>query len=366
MLTQASRALFSPAPGTIYLDAATYGLPPRPTVEALERALDDWQSGRAEWLDDWDRVGEDCRALFATLIGAQPETIALVPTVSAGIGLIAASLESSDEILVPEEEFTSVLFPFLVAEQAWGATVREVPLARLADAVTPGTKLVAFSLTRSQDGQTAPLSEICRAARANGSQLLVDATHSVPFVPIQDHLADIDYLICHGYKHLLCPRGVGFLYVRPDRWDEIVPWFAGWRASAPRYGRSFGGPLTLAPDAARFDLSLAWHAWVGAKASLELLVGWQRDGTLAGVRNLSARLAHALDLTAPVSSIVCVPTSDAAVAAETLAAEGIRCAARASYLRFSPHVYNTPEEIDRAASVMKRLLNQQQTYAAGA
>lgn len=353
MVTNGIRDLFAPAPGTVYLDAATYGLPPRPTVEALERALRDWQSGRAEWMTDWDRVGEDCRALFATLIGAEAATIALIPTVSVGVGLIAASLEPGDEILVPAEEFTSVLFPFLVAEHAKGAMVREVPLARLPDAITAETRLVAFSLTRSQDGETAPLAAICRAAREKGARVLVDATHAIPFVPVADHLAGIDYLICHGYKHLLCPRGVGFLYVRQDRWEAIAPWFAGWRARAPLYGRSFGGPLTLAPDAARFDVSLAWHAWVGAKASLGLVASWQRDGALQTVLDLSARLAGQLGLPPPVSSIVCFPTPKAKRAAGALDAAGIRCAAREHFLRFSPHVYNTAEDIDRAATVLR-------------
>lgn len=354
-MTPAIRDLFAPAPGTIYLDAATYGLPPRPTIDALQRALNDWQSGAAEWQEDWDRVGEDCRALFATLIGATPETIALIPTVSAGVGLVAASVEPNSEILVPAEEFTSVLFPFLVAEQARHAIVRQVPLADLASAITPATRLVAFSLTRSQDGQTAPLAEICAAARDKGARLLVDATHSIPFVPVAPYLDDIDFLICHGYKHLLCPRGVAFMYLRQDRWDEVAPWFAGWRAGAPLYGRSFGGPLTLAPNASRFDLSLAWHAWVGAKASLELLVEWHQVGLLMSVLELSGQLASALDLPPPTSSLVAVPMPDASGTAASLAREGIRCAARADYLRLSPHAYNTGGDIDRAASVLKRL-----------
>jgi len=55
------RALFDPARGSIYLDSATYGLPPRPTVEALHQALDAWQSGTADWVHDWDACGETAR-----------------------------------------------------------------------------------------------------------------------------------------------------------------------------------------------------------------------------------------------------------------------------------------------------------------
>ncbi len=58
--------LFSVAPGSTYLDSATYGLPPKATIEALDRALRGWQSGEATWLD-WDREGEVCRRLFADM-----------------------------------------------------------------------------------------------------------------------------------------------------------------------------------------------------------------------------------------------------------------------------------------------------------
>jgi hypothetical protein len=46
------RSLFDPAPGSLYLDAATYGLPPRPTVDALDRALRRWLMGEADWIGE--------------------------------------------------------------------------------------------------------------------------------------------------------------------------------------------------------------------------------------------------------------------------------------------------------------------------
>ena len=126
---QHRRDLFDPAPGLVYLDAATYGLPPRPSVEALTRALHRWQSGEAEWVEEWDRKGEACRAHFAALIGGDIADIALVPTASAGVGLIAASLPEGIELVVPDDEFTSVLLPLLVAEKARGIRPRRVAFA---------------------------------------------------------------------------------------------------------------------------------------------------------------------------------------------------------------------------------------------
>src|SRR2546423_10800759 len=104
------RALFDPAPGSIYLDAATYGLPPRPTTELMHRALEQWQAGTADWVADWDQRGELCRTHFASLIGATSDEIALMPAASVGVGTVATSLQSTDEVLVADDEFSSLLF----------------------------------------------------------------------------------------------------------------------------------------------------------------------------------------------------------------------------------------------------------------
>lgn len=347
-MPETARTFFDPDPNTIYLDAGTYGLAPRPSIDASLAALRGWQTGTADYLRDWEPAGERARALFAQLIGASPDEIALVPSVSVGVGLIAASLQESAEVLIPEQEFTSVALPFYAAADGRGVVVREAPYRELTAAIRPSTRLVALSLTRAQSGETADLASIIAATRANGARLLLDTTHATPFLSVKEHLAGIDYLVCHGYKHLLLPRGVGFLYVRRDRWDDLLPYLANWRSS----GRSYGGPLTLAPDASRFDVSLAWHAWVGAVPALELLVAWQEDGTLAAAKALANRLARGLELPEPAASLVCLKVDDAETAAVTLDEAGLRCAARGSYIRLTPHVYNTEEEIDRAIAIV--------------
>jgi len=353
------RTLFEPAPGTIYLDAATYGLPPAPTVRAMRRAIDDWQAGSADWVSAWDRAGDACRVSFAELIGAAPETIALVPSVSVGVGTVAATLMAGDDVVVPEDEFTSVLFPLLVAERARGVQVRSVPFERLAESIHPTTRLVAFSLVQSQSGLAADLGAIVAAAHRVGARTLVDATHAVPFVPLARELPEIDYLVCAAYKHLLSPRGVAFLHVAREHWDAVPPLLANWRSASDPYGRYYGGPLDLAPTAARFDVSLAWFAWAGAAVSLDLLVEWQRQGALAEVVGMARRLAMQLGLpNAPAGSILSVPVDDAEAVRAKLAAAGVRAAVRAGSVRLSPHVYNTPEQIDVAAAALERFLPQ--------
>ena len=343
---------FRRAEATAYLDSATYGLAPVPTTAAMRQALDDWEAGTARWIDDWDVVAEQARRHFAAIVGVQPANVSLLPSVSVGVGTVAASLGTGAQILIAENEFTSLLFPLLVAGER-GAVVTEAPIDRLADRIVAGTDLVAFSLVHMQSGQVAPAAEIVRRAREVGARVLIDATHGVPFV--DPMAAEADFVVCAAYKHLLCPRGTAFLTIRDDRIDELVPWNANWRAADEPYGRYVGGTLTLAHSAARFDTSMAWHLWIGAAVSLALIGEWRRDGLLDTVRDRAAELATRLGLTPTGSSIVSVPVTDMAEARAALEREHVKAGVHTAAVRLSCHVYTSADEIDRAVRVLTRL-----------
>ncbi len=345
------RSLFKPSPGLIYLDTATYGLPPRPTIEVMERHLLDWQAGTANWIEDWDRPTDRCRSDFAALIGADPSEIAYLPAASVGAGTVAASLKPGDHVVVPVDEFTSILYPMLVAKER-GAIVHEVPFDALTESIVPGTRLVAFSLTQMQTGKTADLAAICDRAEAVGADVFVDATQSVPFVPLAAVIHRVHYLVCAGYKHLLSPRGVAYLYVRRDRWDHLEAQNANWRAADQPFSRYFGGPLTLSASAARFDISRSWLPWLGASESMRLLVSWKDSGLFEGVRALADRLADGTGCPRPASTLVCVPIADPEHARSALKEAGIKASVRGTSIRFSPHVYNTESDVDRAIEVI--------------
>jgi selenocysteine lyase/cysteine desulfurase len=349
------RAQFSPRDGLAYLDTATYGLPPDATVRALQQALDQWQAGTARWIDDWDRPAEAARASFAQLVGAGADQVVLLPALSVGIGMVAERLGAGDEVVVPDDEFTSVLFPVLVATER-GATVREVPFTRLADQIRTSTTLVAFSLVQMQTGKKADLERILAAAEAVGARTLIDVTQATPFVPLDSVIGRIDYVVAAAYKHLLCPRGVAFLVVRRDRFDDLRPTAANWRAADDPYGRYFGGPLTLASDARRYDVSLPWHPWVGAVESLRLLNEWQPTGAFDEVLGMAEDLAVRLGQPWEGASLVCAPLSDAEAARAALGDAGIRASVRGTAIRLSLHVYNEPAHLDRAVDALRPFL----------
>src|SRR5918993_2250976 len=103
--------LWDAEPG--YLNTASYGLPPRPAWDALQAALADWRGGRTSW-EDWAETGERSRRAFGRLVGADAADVAIGSQVSALVGLIAASVPDGSRVVLPEIEFASNLFPWLV------------------------------------------------------------------------------------------------------------------------------------------------------------------------------------------------------------------------------------------------------------
>ena len=66
------RGLFPGLEGTIYLNTATMAVGCAPAIEAYQRALHLWSAGRFDWMEA-ERAGEDCRTLFAQIVGALPD-----------------------------------------------------------------------------------------------------------------------------------------------------------------------------------------------------------------------------------------------------------------------------------------------------
>jgi selenocysteine lyase/cysteine desulfurase len=327
-----------------YLNTASYGLPPAPAFTALQEALADWRDGRTSW-EGWTESVARARESFARLLGARPEDIAAGATVSELVGLVAASLPDRAQVLVPEIEFTSNLFPWL-AQEYRGVRVRTAPLEGLADAVDAETSLVAVSAVQSSNGDVADLASIREAARAHGSLVFVDATQACGWLPLR--AADADFVVAHTYKWLMSPRGAALMAVRPERLRSVVPVHAGWWAAENPLGDYYGPPLRLPDSARRLDTSPAWFSWVGTAPALELVerIGVERihdhDTELAN------RFRAGMGLEDGDSAIVSVDVDGA----ERLERAGIRAAMRAGGLRLSFHLYNTEEHVDAALAAL--------------
>ena len=288
------------------------------------------------------------RQRFASLVGATPEQVVIGNQVSTFSALIAAALPDGARVLAAEEDFTSLLFPFLVHADR-GIHVRTVPLAGLVEAIGPGVDLVAVSAVQSADGRLVPggLEALASAAARHGCRTYVDATQAVGWLPFS---ADrFDFVACATYKWLLSPRGTAFGVVRSERLQQLRPLYAGWYAGDDPWTSIYGPPLRLAGDARRLDISPAWLAWVGTLPALELLA----EVGIATIHRHDLALANALrrrlGLPAGDSAIV---TAALDGGLERLRMGGIHASARAGKVRLSFHLHNTDADVEAVAHAL--------------
>ncbi len=331
--------------GRGYLNTASYGLPPQRAWDRLQAALADWRVGATSW-EPWADAADEARRLFARLVGAAPQDVALGTTVSQLVSHLATAIPGGSRVLAPDIEFTSLLFPWLVQGRR-GIDVRYVPPAGLVDAIDAGTDVVAFSAVQSATGEVADVAEVARAARHHGAIVVVDATQAAGWLPLD--AADADLLVCAAYKWLLAPRGAAFMVVGPRLGDRLEPVMANWWATADYRNGYYGPPLRLDESARRFDISPAWFSWVGGAGALETLLELGIDQIHAHDVRLANRFRDAMGLDPSDSAIVPV---EAEGAAERLAAAGVRAAVRAGNARLSFHVYNTDDDVDAAAEAL--------------
>ncbi|MBB6120067.1 aminotransferase class V-fold PLP-dependent enzyme [Nocardiopsis algeriensis] len=342
---RAARKHFSPAAS--YLDTATCGLLPDTAVKALRRHVRDLAEGRFSPAEA-DRGVERTRAAYARLVGVPTSFVAMGTHTAQFTGTVAASLPPGSQVLTAEREFSSVVHP-LLARERHGVKVREVPLEHLADEVTAQTRLVAVSAVQSSDGRLAPIADLRAACTDHGARLLLDITQAAGWLPLDAGLAD--YTVCSTYKWLLGPRGTAFLTATGEALADLEPLAASWYASDDPWSSLYGGPLPRASGARRLDLPPVWPALAALEHSLALL---EETGTAAVHEHgtaLADRFRAALDLEPAGTAIVSVPAPPEAV--ERAAAAGVATSYRGGRLRASFHLYNTEEEADRLADLLR-------------
>jgi selenocysteine lyase/cysteine desulfurase len=295
------------------------------------------------------------RQAFADLVGIGADRVATGAAVSQLLAPVGAALPDGATVLVPDIEFTSGVFPFAVHADR-GVTVRTAPLADLAGAIEPGTFCVSFSAVQSATGEVADIPAITARAREVGAVTVLDATQAAGWLPLD--ATGVDVLTAGAYKWLCSPRGTAFGTLHPDLADRhpefagrLRPLAAGWFAAEP--GAYYGMPLRLQQDARAFDISPAWHSWVGTAPALDVLssVG------VAAIGGHDVGLANAfragLDLPPSNSAIASVPVAADAMA--RLREAGIRFAEMDGRARLAFHLYNTEEDVQAAVTAIAGL-----------
>lgn len=327
-----------------WCNTATVGIPPRAAATSLRQCVDDWEAGRLDTVGFDDDVRR-ARAAFAALVGTTTDRVAMPGALSITAGLVASSLPDGARVLCAQEDFTSVLFPFLVDQRL---TVRTVPLDTLLDQVDHSVDLVAVSAVQSADGRVLDLDALAATADEHGARTFVDVSQAAGWLPIGADRFDV--VGAGAYKWLCSPRGVGFLAVRDDV-DWLVPRLAGWYAGDDPWDSIYGEPLRLAPDARRFTVSPAWLDMPATATALEALDDVGIDRIRAHDVALANRFLGRLGLDPSDSAIASVATRTDPAA--DLAAANIATAGRGGRTRVSFHLYSTLDDADLAAALLE-------------
>ena len=385
----AVRQDFSSVVSYTYLDIASCA----PLSGALQRAVAAHLSD-PEYGFDKERsltLVEQTRALFAQLINAQPDDIALTKNVSDGLNCIANAIDwkAGDNLIVcPALEHPNNRYLWLQLARRMGVELRLVPapanvypIEAMVAAIDERTRLVAISSVSYVPGFSTPLSLLSQACRQNDVLLLVDAAQSIGPLHTDVQANGIDALAVTTQKGLLGVYGMGFLYVRPAWAQRLQP------ASLGRFGvdeKSTMGKglinelLALRQGARRFDLGN--YNLVGAVAARESLLLLTSIGTEA-IQAHNVQLAkHLHDGLLVLGLPVCQPQDEenlthvvslgslnpASNTAEIellhrlyvyLELNRVRSSWRNGILRFSIHLYNNTADIETVLSLAREFVN---------
>jgi selenocysteine lyase/cysteine desulfurase len=372
------RALFDIPREVAYLNCAYMSPLPLPALGAgeagLRRKARPWSLTPAHFFGE----AEEARALFAGLVNADAEGVALVPAASYGLSAAARNLplRAGATIVTLKDQFPSNVYPWRRAAVEAGAQVVAVDLPAQGDAteavlaaIDERCAVAALPNVLWTTGQRLDLPAIGARCRAVGAALALDLTQSAGAMVTDFAAIRPDFAVAAAYKWLLGPYSVGFLWVAP-RWREGRPLEETWlgRRGSEDFARLVDYQDGYAPGARRFDMGerANFALLPAAIASLTLLAQWTPaaiEATLGAMTGRIAARAAALGLTPTPDALrgphylsLALPGGTRDDVPARLAAEGVHVSRRGRSLRVTPHLWNDAADADRLIGALARLL----------
>lgn len=370
---QRVRAQFPIREGLAPMNAANLCPAPASVVEATVHAAADVDGdvsfqNRAKY----DEMRETLRARLAAYAGADADEIAVVRNTSEANGIVVGGLDlgPGDEVVISDLNHPTNQVAWLVDAKRHGFGVRTVSFAATPSdageildafraALTPRTRVMTFTDVSNTTGVRMPTGELCALARERGIHVHVDGAQSFGALRRDLHALGCDTYSASAHKWFMGPKEAGVLYVRADRTDAIWPSMVGvgWGSGADT---TLDGARKFETLGQRNDATVA-----GMMAALDFHeeIGPARVETrmLALTTALRERLV-ALDGVAAVTSadpalrggvcIVRIDGVDASALFERLYTTHAIAGAPTGGLRLSPHIYNTMDQIERAADAV--------------
>ncbi|MBO0800549.1 MAG: aminotransferase class V-fold PLP-dependent enzyme [Blastocatellia bacterium] len=376
MLLPLQRNLFELPDDVVYLNCANMSPQLRSVSDAglqsvVGKAMP-WTLTSADWLSG----SEILRGLAAQVIGASPDTIALIPAASYGIAIAAANVrvERGQSIVLLQEEYPSNYYAWRELARQRGAEIRTVKRTdgswteSIIEAIDDRTAVVSVPNCHWTDGSLIDLERVGEQARAAGAALVVDASQSLGAYPLEIEKVQPDFLVSVGYKWLLGPYALGYLYASPSWCENGQPIEYSWlaRAESENFSRLVEYRDEYRRGARRFDMGEFPNFVLApmAIAALQQVLEWKIENirqTLAGLTGLIAAKGAELGCTFPSEHVdhligVRLPRGIPAELGEQLAAEKVFVSIRGDAIRIAPHLYNDQSDIEKFFAVLRRLI----------
>jgi selenocysteine lyase/cysteine desulfurase len=367
----------------VFFNPGTIGVMPRVVVDRVTRHLNYLATHVADWAYKDDNAEKFIagyqhllfvRHKVAKLINGDVKNIALTDNTTHSMSYIAQGLElnAGDEIITSNQEHGGGISSWKVREKRDGVVVKIVDLPKpihskeevieiIVKSFTAKTKVLMLSHMISGSGAILPVKEICAEAKKRGILTVLDGAQTTGHINID--LTDIDcdaYVGCF-HKWIGAPAGTGYMYVKPERIKDIWTTVASYRwdnheDEGFRFTQRGTGSFSMIEG---LDAALDFYFQIGPERIFER-IKFLGDRLRTGLRSINKVKIYSPEDNAMCSGIT-VYNVDGFTGTKLQDAfwEKARMRPRAAGdvfgVRHCTHIFNSPEEIDKAVSIVKQL-----------
>lgn len=239
---------FEPGRPLVYLDSAATSQKPASVLAAMDDYYTQHNAnvhrGVHQLAEEATGAYEAARDTVAAFIGAPSRReVVFTRNTTEAVNLLANTLAwagppyglgPGDEIVVTQMEHHSNLVPWQMVAARTGARLRwlgitddgRLDVDHLDEVITPATKVVAFVHLSNVLGTLNPVQLIAERAHAVGALAILDASQSVPQLPVDVRTLGVDAMAFTGHK--MCgPTGIGVLWAREALLEALPPFLGG-------------------------------------------------------------------------------------------------------------------------------------------
>ncbi|MFN6481282.1 aminotransferase class V-fold PLP-dependent enzyme [Nostoc sp. DedQUE07] len=254
------RDLWSLDSTVTFLNHGSFGACPKQVLEFQQRLRSQLEHEPLRFfVREWEPLLDDARSKLAAFVGADVQDLVFVPNATTGVNSVLRSLTFSpeDEILTTNHEYNACrnALDFIASRTGARVVVAKVPfpidspqqvIAAVIERVSPKTRLALLDHVTSQTGLIFPIQELAKELQQRGVDTLVDGAHAPGMISLDLREIDATYYTGNCHKWLCAPKGAAFLYVRRDKQSEIRPLTISHGTNSPR------------TDKSRFQLEFDW------------------------------------------------------------------------------------------------------------